>query len=280
MTRDPALYAELVTTCREWGLTPVSLWPGDRIPDRVGLILTSPGEAARIAHPHVLGVEADGDRASLRAAVAGALERPDGTGELIVGIDPGPRPGFAVLAGPTCLVEGTLGRPEEAAELGEHLVERFPGRPLRFRVGSGDRTSRTRIVNALWGLHRPIEMVNERGTTPRGHRRPRDPVSARRIAGSPGRPVEGPSPLHVTEGEVANLQRLSREDSGGRYTIPRALANRVLLGQLTLSEAIAAEGRGLTDRDARGRRPAPGCSADVPVRADPPPTGVGRRAQP
>jgi len=41
-----------------------------------------------------------------------------------------------------------------------------------------------------------------------------------------------------TAGEVQNLQRLSRERSGGRFTISRSSAHRVLRGELTLAEAV------------------------------------------
>ncbi|HYB77371.1 MAG TPA: hypothetical protein VEE83_01650, partial [Thermoplasmata archaeon] len=62
---------------------------------------------------------------------------------------------------------------------------------------------------------------------------------ARTIAHLRGRPVHDPIPLTVTPGEIANLQRLSREGSGGRLTISRSSAHRVLQGELTLAEAVA-----------------------------------------
>ncbi len=242
ITRDAALYADLAGVLRERHLPAISLLPGDRIPANIAIVLTSPSEVGGIRHPHVVGVPPDSDRASLVAAVTEAIGATEPTGELVVGIDPGPRPGYAVVSNSTCLIQGSLDAPEAAAELGRHLRRRFPERLLLFRVGSGDPLSRTRIVNALWPLRRPIELVDESGTTPRGHRRPRDPVAARHIARTPGRKVEGPSPLRITPGEIANVQRLSRETSGGHLTISRALASRVLEGELTLLQAVE-EGR-------------------------------------
>ncbi|HEV2316992.1 MAG TPA: hypothetical protein VGV89_05395 [Thermoplasmata archaeon] len=237
-TRDPALYAELAAVLRERRIPTVSVLPGDRIPDRAAVVLTSPAETSAIQHPRVLGVPADSHPESLIAAIAGALGPASNSDELIVGIDPGPRPGFAVLAGGNYLLDGTLSGPEESAELGRNLHRRFPDRSIRFRVGSGDRTSRTRIVNALWELRRPVELVDEAGTTPRGHRRPRDAIAARHIARAQGQRVEGPAPLQITPGEVANVQRLSRESSEGRFTISKELAARVLEGELTLAQAV------------------------------------------
>ena len=239
VTRDPGLYHELAGFLRERRVPTISLLPGDRIPDQVAVVLTSSSEAPLIAHPNVLPVAEAADRRSLAAAVGHALESADPTETIVVGLDPGPRPGYSILAGETILAEGILESPESAGTFANHLRHRFPSRPVLFRVGRGDPPARNRIVNALLEHHRSIELVDEQGTTPRGHRRPRDAAAARTIAHVPGRPVREPLPLTVTPGEIANLQRLSREGSGGRLTISRSSAHRVLQGEITLAEAVA-----------------------------------------
>lgn len=256
VTRDAVLYAELAPALRERRLPSVSLLPGQRIPDSAAVVLTSPDEADRIGHPRVLAVPLDGDRTALWAEVQGALSAADDP-DLTVGIDPGPRPGYAVLSGDRCIAQGELASPEAAGALGRHLHRRFPDRSLRFRVGSGAPMDRDRIVNALLQLHRTIELVDEMGTTPRGRRRPRDAEAARVIAAHSGRPVRDRGDARPTPGEVANLQRLSREHSGGRFTIPRGEAERVLRGEISLSDAIAAREPAAAARPA-GSRPARG----------------------
>jgi hypothetical protein len=238
VTRDPALYGELAGFLRERRWPAVSLLPGQRIPASVAVVLTSTEEAPLIAHPRVLPVAPDGDRHALSAAVEQALDSSDPDSELIVGIDPGPRPGYAILSGSKCLGAGTLESPESAGAFASHLRHRFPSRPVRYRVGAGDPPSRNRIVNSLLGHQRWVEIVNERGTTPRGQRRPRDPAAARTIAHGEGVTVRERLPTTFTPGEVQNLQRLSRERSDGRLTISRSSAHRVLRGELTLSEAV------------------------------------------
>jgi hypothetical protein len=256
-TQDPLLYAELAGVLRERRLPSLSLLPGQKIPDQVAVVLTSEAEADSIAHSHVIAVPIEGDRTAIWAEVRSALSASGGTGELVVGLDPGPRPGFAVLDGRECIAEGVLESPEEAGRLGSHLRRRFPARGLRFRVGSGDRLARDRILNALHPLRRPIEVVNEQGTTPRGRRRPSDLLAARAIARGRGRPTEGRTPLTIKRGEIANVQRLSRLDSGGQFTISRALAEGVLRGELTMSEALALGERrlGAAGRISGGRKP-------------------------
>lgn len=254
VTRDPALYAELAGALRERRTPSVSLFPGQRIPARAAVVLTSPDEAGLIDHPKVLAVPEDGSRAALWAAVESALRSDEPKDELLIGFDPGPRPGYAVISGGVLLVKGTLESPEEAARLGSHLRHRFPGRGIRFRVGSGEPLSRNRIVNALLPLRRPIEIADEHNTTPRGLRVHRDGAAAGAIARTPGRTVHGPSDLSATPGEITNLQRLSREGSGGRFTISREVATRVLHGELTLGDALDDGQR----RYARGHRPGAG----------------------
>ena len=258
-TLDAALYEELAAELRLREISSVSVVPGQRLPAQVAVVLTSPAEAGQLSHPRTLVVTADSDRTALWAAVEHALHPEETSGEIVVGIDPGPRPGYAVVAGRRCLARGILESPEEAARLGSHLRHRFPSRELVFRVGSQDRVARDRILNALAPLRRPIELVNESGTTPRGHRRPRDAIAAQAIALGRGRPVKGSSPISITPGDVANLQRLSREGSGGQFTIPRSEAGRVLRGELTLSEALA-----------QGARRYQGASAGASRRRGPP----------
>jgi hypothetical protein len=238
VTRDPALYHELAGFLRERRWPIVSLLPGDRIPDRVAVVLTSPREVGLISHANVLAVAEDVDRRALEAAVEHALGSGEPVREIIVGIDPGPRPGYAILAGPTVIGEGNLESPEAAGPFANHLRHRFSSCHVLFRVGTGDPLARNRIVNALLAHPRSVELVDEQGTTPRGSRRPRDAAAARTIALTRGLSIRNRLPLTFTSGEVANLQRLSREGSGGRVTISRSSAHRVLRGEITLAEAL------------------------------------------
>lgn len=241
-TRDASLYADLAGIFREQGIPTLSLLPGDRIPSRVAAVLTSPAEAPQLRHPRLLVVRPPWDPTSILAAVAEALLGNRAAPELILGVDPGPRPGFAVLSGGSCLIRGALEAPEEVGLLGRRLRHQFPGRLLTYRVGSGDRAARDRIVAALWGTGGPIELVDENGTSPPGRRRPRDALAATRIGAVPGRTLRSRPPPTVTAGEIANLQRISREGSDGHFTISRGEARRVLQGEVTLAQALA-EGR-------------------------------------
>jgi hypothetical protein len=238
VTRDPRLYHDLAGFLRERRFPSVSLLPGDRIPESVAVVLTSEEEQTEIEHPHVLAVAEGGERRALGAAIAHALTLGSPDDQLVVGIDPGPRPGYAILCGGVSLGEGILDSPEGAGAFAGHIRHRFPSRHVVYRVGAGDPPARNRIVNALLERRRTVELVDENGTTPHGRRRPRDALAARRIGGGPGTPVHEPLFASITAGEIANIQRLSREGSGGRLTISRSSAHRVLRGEVTLAEAV------------------------------------------
>jgi hypothetical protein len=238
VTRDPRLYHELAGFLRERGLPSVSLLPGDRIPESVAVVLTSDDELATIEHPHVLPVAEGGDRRALGAAIAHALHAIPDDVDLVVGIDPGPRPGYAIVSDDLTLGEGVLDAPDSIGVFAVQLRHRFPSRRVVFRVGSGDPPARNRIVNDLLSRRRNVELVDENGTTPHGRRRPRDAAAARRIASEAGTPIHEPLVAAITPGEIANVQRLSREGSGGRLTISRSSAHRVLRGEVTLAEAV------------------------------------------
>jgi len=251
VTRDPKLYGELALTLRDRHIPVLSLFPGEPIPSRVKVVVTSPEECDQVRHRRVIPAY-PGDRAALLAAIEDAYHEGP-RGGILVGIDPGPRPGFAVVRSDgTCLVQGVIESPEAVVRLYRSLRYFFAEPLLLFRVGNGDAIRRDRILNALLSNHVPVEMVNERRTTPPG-RRQSDLLAAVAIAATPGRRVSHQEPLRITRGDVAHLQSLSRRHSNGRYTISRRLARTVLAGEISLAEALDLT----ASRQARGDEPHP-----------------------
>ena len=245
MTRDPVLYGELAQLLRERHIPTVSLFPGDYIPRSVRLVLTSQREAALIHHPRVV-VARPGNLLAASAAVHDLLDGPrKPSPELIVGVDPGVRPGYAVLgSGGRCLARGIVESPEGVFRMARSLRQGFPGVALRFRVGNGDHIRCSRIMNALLPLSAPVELVDEHETTLPG-RRENDSLAALAIAGTPGRRVQRRDPIRITPGEVANAQHQSRERSGGLFSISREMALAVLEGRVSMNDALESTARRL-----------------------------------
>ena len=158
---------------------------------------------------------------------------------IVVGVDPGPKPGIAVVSGGQLLesmevpsVEGAIA--EILGILGDY------GSETVVRVGDGDEPNRNPLVNGLLSRGVRVELVSERVT--KGCRSNEEAAEA--IARSRGVPVRGRLETRVTPGLIREIQRRSRIESGGRVTIDRDLAIEVLKGKLTLREAIEkVEGR-------------------------------------
>lgn len=238
LTEDFRLYHDVVAALKARDIPFVSLSFSRRVPENVGAILTSPSEASRVRGPAVV-VADDIDR-----AIAKALQLLKGKREwreLLVGIDPGREPGLAVIGDGEVIDTRTAPNPESVAHLVREAIQTFPAALVRVRVGHGDPTNRNRILSVLAKDPLRVEIVDEAGTT---HRSAHPDVDAAIvIARTPGVPAEPPFVVHPTPGEVRDIQRRSRLDSGGRVTISAELASAVARGEVSLEEAIARQRR-------------------------------------
>ncbi len=109
------------------------------------------------------------------------------------------------------------------------------------RVGHGDRTNRNRVIKAIWNTVDDVEIVDERNTTRRTEEPDAD--AAISIAMAPGFRMPFPPEIEPTPGELRDIQRISRIESGGRMTISADLAEMVAKGELTLPEALTVQGK-------------------------------------
>jgi hypothetical protein len=233
LTEDFRLYHDLVATLKARDIPFVSLSFSERIPESVGAVLTSTSEASRVRSKAVVAVD------DLDSSVAKALQLLKGKREwkeLLVGIDPGREPGFAVI-GDGEVIDTRLARsPEAVAHLVRQAIRTFPAEVVCVRVGHGDPTNRNRILNALGRDPIRVEIVDEAGTT---QRTPQPDVDAAIvIARTRGIPAVPPFDVRPTPGELREIQRRSRLDSGGQVTISADLASAVARGEVSLEEAI------------------------------------------
>ncbi|HYT00091.1 MAG TPA: hypothetical protein VEO20_05440 [Thermoplasmata archaeon] len=234
LTEDFRLYHDLVAALKARDVPFASLSFARRIPESVGAILTSIAEAPKVRFPHVVPVD------DIDASVAKALQLLKGKTEwreLRIGVDPGREPGIAIVGDGEVIDTRVAASPEAVAFHIHQAVRTFPAKDVRVRVGHGDPTNRNRILNALARDGLRVEIVDEAGTT---HRSPQPDVDAAiDIARTPGQRVVPPVEIRPTPGEVREIQRRSRLDSGGVVTISSELADAVARGELSLDEAIA-----------------------------------------
>ncbi len=235
ITEDFRFFYETVRRLKERGQPFISLGFSDPLPLNVELVLTTEGERKRLRGRKVIASD-DPDWAVKAALV---LLQGGSFGRMVVGVDPGPRPGIAILGDGRVLLADTLLSPEEVAPAVKDFLSFVKTDELLLRVGHGDPTNRDRIINALWDVTRNIEMVDETSTSGRtGH-----PEAALSIAHTRGELLPSRPRVAPTQGEIRDIQRLSRIESGGAITIGSALARQVALGALTLKEAIEKQGR-------------------------------------
>jgi len=120
-TDDFRLYHEAVTALRDRGVTFTTIEPGAELPERASVLITAADDTVDLAdRPEIERVTAEPDE--IRPAVESALSiLREGEGRTVIGVDPGSRPGVAVLVGDT-VVGGT--RNGRRARGGQHRPNR------------------------------------------------------------------------------------------------------------------------------------------------------------
>lgn len=255
LTQNFAAYYELVTYLKEQDIAFLSLAFGEPVPPSVGVVVTTPEEAGRVPFPDVVLY-----RASPRATIDVALEVLQGRPQyatVVVGVDPGERPGIAVYGDGRLLRVEQVQLPELVVDEVARAMDSLSAEHFIVRVGHGAGTLRDRIINELLRADRTsratIEEVNETSTTPVALRDQlsSDIAAAKAIALAHGQPVRRVREIRPSEGELRDLQRKSRIASQGAVTIGRDLAREVARGRLSLDEAIARQ-RGEQERRKAG----------------------------
>lgn len=239
LTENPRTYFDMLGALRENRLKFISLDFSEPLPANVGAVITTDEERPRIAFDKVI-TDDDPDIAIAKAAAM--LASDEVVKELAIGVDPGIRPGFAVLADGIVLVRNVAESPEAVRTMVENIVKEYPEANVIIRVGHGDRTNRNRIFNALWDDGYRLEIVDERNTTKRSHTPDED--AAVEIAMTPGYKPGKRQDNEPCEGEIRNIQRLSRLESSGLLTVSKDLAKRVAKGEISMKDAIERQKNG------------------------------------
>jgi hypothetical protein len=234
LTEDSRVYFDLLTAFRAEGLKHVSLDFSEPLPANVAVVVTTEAERDRIPFDRVV-TDPDPDIvvAKVKSILAGGREPTT----IIIGIDPGNRPGIAAVGSDgTTLARTQAPSPEGVRELVDEIAERYSPSAMVVRIGDGDRTNRNRIFNMLWDCGYSVEIVDERNTTRRS--KTPDEDAAYEIALTPGYAPRKRQEVSPSPGEIRNIQRLSRLRSDGALTVSRELAEKVALGEMSMEEAI------------------------------------------
>jgi hypothetical protein len=242
-TKDFSLYHDIIKGLKKRNVAYVSLESPEDPPRRIGVILTSQKELHRI--PLNKKVAADAYD-SIDYAIDLAVQKLTGKElylKISIGIDPGERPGMAIVCDDILLQKIQVDSPEKVVGAVKRFLKCYPSKETYIRIGHGSVINRNRIINSLIPLEVPIEIVDETRTTPAQQKRRciRDSEAAAAIALLSGGRVQSTLPIETSRGAIRNIQRWSRQLSDGRFTISEKTALRVLTGELSLLEAIEQE---------------------------------------
>jgi hypothetical protein len=178
---------------------------------------------------------------------------------LIIGIDPGLTIGIAIITDGCLRTAFETRDRKEAIDFILHSIENNPAKMAIIRVGSTGGYRRVLILNELLNVkpkNVTLETVDELQTTPFSSQDAKDGIlegakngvkinagkdatAAMEIAFRLGESVKHPETWKTSEGELKEIQILSRQYSRGKVTISLDLAKKVASGLLTLEEAIA-----------------------------------------
>lgn len=234
-TEDFEIYHGVVTELRDRDVEFTTIEPGDEWPDEAAVAVIAAGESIEIPDG-IDVVQADPD-APRRAVESVISTLRGGDGRTVVGIDPGERPGVAILQGDVVVAAFQVPA-AEAAEIVRQEVEDAVN-PV-VRIGDGARLVGSRIIDDIQSV--PVELVDETGTTPylgSGSRGMGDVLAAVNIARLDGEEIESRT-IEPTAGELQKIKDRSREKSETNRAISEQLARDVAAGVLTIEEALEA----------------------------------------
>ncbi|WP_276279498.1 hypothetical protein [Halorussus caseinilyticus] len=236
-TEDFEVYHGVVNELRDRGVTFTTVEPGDPLPDSATVLVRAESDGTDLEIDPGAAVEtvvADPD--APRRAVDEALARlRGGEGRTVVGVDPGTRPGIAVLSGEMVVAVFHVPLADVAETVRREIADAVD--PI-VRIGDGARLQGSQLVRELEDA--PVELVDETGTTPylgTGARGMGDVLAAVNIARLEGERVEGRT-VEPTAGELQVIKNKSRERADDNREIDEELARRVAAGDLTLEEAM------------------------------------------
>jgi len=232
-TEDFEVYHGVVNELRDRGVTFTTIEPGDDLPEGTTAVVTAAGEEPPV--PDGVTLVGAAPEKPRRAVEDVLTHLRGGDGQTVIGVDPGERPGIAVLSGD--IVVATFHVPvSDAADVivaeAEEAVD-----PL-VRVGDGARLQSAKLIDDLEDI--PVELVDETGTTPylgTGSRGMGDVLAAANIARLDGERVDSRN-VEPTPGELQRIKQRSRERSETDREIDERLARAVARGDLTVEEAL------------------------------------------
>ena len=153
-----------------------------------------------------------------------------GCSKLMIGIDPGGINGLSAISSERILFVDSYKNVEDMAEIIKSMNLEIGIKAIK--IGSGSPPERARIVDSLKEFSSRIRLVNEENSGSGSHTE-----AATRIALRKG--ILEPNENYVPkDGEIIWIQQESRRLSKGLVTINKELAFEILIGRISIEDAI------------------------------------------
>ncbi|OWP56167.1 MAG: hypothetical protein B2I17_07485 [Thermoplasmatales archaeon B_DKE] len=174
-TQDFKFYHDVIYQLREWELPFVSIEDPGQIPEDVPVVLSADGDDQLPRQ-----IKSSNPVQAIRMALPRLLNRYD-FNSIIIGIDPGPRPGIAVTA--DMILTEAYECPDTASVGKEvqEIADFYSYKNISIKIGNGDKPNRMAIMDALEKTNIGITIVDETNTS-MPHKIHDNALSAARIA--------------------------------------------------------------------------------------------------
>ncbi len=238
VTKEPRFYYKAIKELKDRDIDFIVIDDIENIPEEVSVILTSKKEEKRFKK-----IKKDKKIVSnIEEAIRIANGLKSRFKELLIGIDPGLKPGIAFIGDGLVVRVARVYSPEEIKQEIKNFLKNYSADRIVFKVGNGGGVYRDRILKTLQeNFKYDIEIICEKSTTPsiskEFNRATKDIIAAINIALKVGRIIKEKIEPIPNNGEIRKIQTMSREISG-KITISRDLAKKVAVGELSIEEAI------------------------------------------
>jgi len=239
-TNNFSLYHDLIENLKKRKIPYVSLSSKKNISNKIGVIITSHSEIHGMNYNKIITADISDNLDQIIDNAIQVLIGKDFYSRLIIGIDPGEKPGIALIADDIVLKKTNFSSPESVLKNIKRYLKEYPSLESLIRIGNGSIIYRNRIINKLIDLKIPIEIVDEKKTTiyQNKARTIKDGEAAAAIALIKGRIVKNMLPLKITRGDIKRIQEESRKYTNGKISISEKKAILILKGEINLEKAI------------------------------------------
>ncbi len=159
-TDDFRFYYRAIKTLKEWKLPYCSIDNATDIPIDVPIVLSSLKDDQIIKFQ----IRANSPERAIRKALPILAGKREFT-SLVIGIDPGPKPGVAVSADMIIVEAKELPSISDAVLFVKGVLSDYNYRQSKIKLGNGDKPNRKKLIFHLVQLDVEVNIVNEKGTS-------------------------------------------------------------------------------------------------------------------